>query len=43
MGCREIPRPEFLARLAEAVRLPSKIGRWQVETDLATVSHWQPG
>jgi leucyl/phenylalanyl-tRNA---protein transferase len=43
MGCREIPRPEFLARLVEAVRLPSKIGRWQVETDLATVSHWQPG
>ena len=42
MGCREIPRPEFLANLAEAVRLPGKIGRWQVETDLATVSHWQP-
>jgi leucyl/phenylalanyl-tRNA--protein transferase len=42
LGCREIPRPEFLARLAEAVRQPGKIGRWQVETDLATVSRWQP-
>lgn len=42
MGCREIPRPEFLAHLAEAMRLPSKIGRWQVEADLTTVSHWQP-
>ena len=42
MGFREIPRRDFLARLAETVRLPAKIGRWQVETDLATVSHWQP-
>ena len=42
LGCREIPRSEFLARLAEAVRQPGKIGRWQVETDLATVSRWQP-
>jgi leucyl/phenylalanyl-tRNA--protein transferase len=42
LGCREIPRQDFLARLAEAVRLPGKIGRWQVETDLKTVSHWQP-
>jgi leucyl/phenylalanyl-tRNA--protein transferase len=42
LGCREVPRPEFLARLAEAVRLPGKPGRWQVETDLETVSRWQP-
>ena len=42
MGFREIPRRDFLARLAEAVRLPAKSGRWQVEADLATVSHWQP-
>jgi len=41
MGFREIPRREYLARLAKAERLPSKIGRWQVETDLATVSHWE--
>jgi leucyl/phenylalanyl-tRNA--protein transferase len=42
MGFREIPRQEFLRRLAEAVRSPGKNGRWQVEADLATVSHWQP-
>jgi len=39
MGFREIPRRDFLTRLAEAVRLPAKTGRWQVEADLATVSH----
>ena len=43
MGFREVPRRDFLARLAEAVRLPAKSGRWQVEADLATVSHWRPG
>ena len=42
MGFREIPRRDFLARLADAVRQPVKIGRWQVETDIATVSRWQP-
>jgi len=42
MGFREIPRREFLAHLAEASRAPGKSGRWQVEADLATVSHWQP-
>jgi leucyl/phenylalanyl-tRNA--protein transferase len=42
MGFREIPRRDFLARLSEAVRLPAKSGRWQVEADLDTVSHWQP-
>ena len=42
MGFREIPRRDFLARLAEAVRLPAKSGRWQVEADLDTVSRWQP-
>jgi leucyl/phenylalanyl-tRNA---protein transferase len=42
LGCREIPRHDYLARLAEAVRAPGKSGRWQVEADLATVSNWQP-
>jgi leucyl/phenylalanyl-tRNA--protein transferase len=42
LGCREIRRRDYLARLLEAVRVPTKIGRWQVETDLETVSHWQP-
>lgn len=42
MGFREIPRRDYLTRLAEAVRLPAKTGRWQVETDIDTVSRWQP-
>lgn len=42
VGFREIPRREYLARLAEAARAPCKSGRWQVETDLDTVSRWQP-
>ena len=42
VGFREIPRQQFLARLAEAVRAPGKSGRWQLEADLETVSRWQP-
>ena len=42
MGFREIPRAEFLARLAEAERRSGKSGRWQVEADVATVADWQP-
>jgi leucyl/phenylalanyl-tRNA--protein transferase len=42
MGFREIPRRAYLRHLAMAVRLPGKSGRWQVEADLVTVSHWQP-
>ena len=43
MGFRDVPRREFLSQLTEAVLTPGKNGRWQVETDLDTVSHWQPG
>jgi leucyl/phenylalanyl-tRNA---protein transferase len=42
MGFCEIPRSEFLTRLAQAERRPGKPGRWQVEADLATVAEWQP-
>ena len=42
MGFRDMPRREYLALLSDAVRLPGKNGRWQVETDLDTVSRWQP-
>jgi leucyl/phenylalanyl-tRNA---protein transferase len=42
LGCREIPRRDYLVQLAEAVRLPGMSGRWQVETDLATVANWRP-
>jgi hypothetical protein len=43
MGFRDIPRAEFLKRLAQAEHRPAKIGRWQMEADLATVAEWQPG
>lgn len=43
VGFHEVPRGEFLARLAEAVQIPHRAGRWQVETDLDTVSTWEPG
>jgi leucyl/phenylalanyl-tRNA--protein transferase len=42
MGFAEIPRAEFLTRLAQAQRLPGKSGCWQMETDVATVADWQP-
>jgi leucyl/phenylalanyl-tRNA--protein transferase len=42
MGFRDIPRKEFLTRLAQAERRPARSGRWQVETDMAAVADWQP-
>jgi leucyl/phenylalanyl-tRNA--protein transferase len=42
VGFREIPRREFLSRLAEAVRAPGLSGRWQIEGDLTEISHWEP-
>lgn len=43
MGFREVPRSDFLRRLDQAERRPERIGRWQVEADLATIADWQPG
>ena len=42
MGFRRVPRTEFATLLADAARAPSRVGRWQVETDLPTVAEWQP-
>ena len=42
MGFREVPRSEFLTRLAQGERRPGKSGHWQVEADLATIADWQP-
>jgi leucyl/phenylalanyl-tRNA--protein transferase len=42
MGFRHVPRHEFLVLLADAVQAPSNSGLWQVETDIETVSRWQP-
>jgi leucyl/phenylalanyl-tRNA--protein transferase len=40
MGFREIPREDYLVRLAQSgANTP---GRWQVEADLTTVADWQP-
>jgi len=41
-GFRELPRAEFLDRMADAIKLPGKSGRWQVEADMAQVSEWKP-
>lgn len=43
MGFREIPRSDFLSRLAKATGMPGKSGRWQAEADPATISEWQTG
>lgn len=43
MGFHEMPRTEFLTRVAEASRAPGKPGRWQVEDDIDTISHWRRG
>ena len=42
MGFEVVPRADYQARLAEAMRLPDRRGKWEVETDLATVAQWQP-
>jgi len=42
MGFRDVPRREYLRRLAEAIKRPDRMGRWQVEADLTTVADWQP-
>jgi leucyl/phenylalanyl-tRNA--protein transferase len=42
MGFRDIPRSDFLARLAKEERRAAKIGRWQVEANLAAIADWQP-
>ncbi|HEY0224404.1 MAG TPA: leucyl/phenylalanyl-tRNA--protein transferase [Pseudolabrys sp.] len=42
LGFRDVARQDYLARLRNAVKEPGKTGRWQVETDLTTVSNWQP-
>jgi len=42
MGFREIARRDYLDHLAQSGRRLNKTGRWQVETDVATVADWQP-
>ncbi|EJW11313.1 Leucyl/phenylalanyl-tRNA--protein transferase [Rhodovulum sp. PH10] len=43
MGFRDISRAEFGQRLAQGAGVPTRVGRWEVETDLKTVAAWQPG
>jgi leucyl/phenylalanyl-tRNA---protein transferase len=42
MGFKVVPRAEYSARLAQAMRLPDRRGRWEAEADLMTVAQWQP-
>lgn len=42
MGFRSIPRAMFLSVLDHEAHKGGKSGRWEVETDLKTVSEWQP-
>ena len=42
LGFRNMPRRTFLAKLDAATAAPGKPGRWQVEADLDTISHWDP-
>lgn len=41
-GFREIPRADYLRRLAQAVRLPVRSGRWHAEAGLPEVAASQP-
>lgn len=43
MGFREVPRAEYLDRLAPVARKPDRLGRWSVTADLNVVADWQPG
>jgi leucyl/phenylalanyl-tRNA--protein transferase len=43
MGFRSIPRAELQTHIDGRKSETLKPGRWQVETDLATVAAWQPG
>jgi leucyl/phenylalanyl-tRNA--protein transferase len=42
MGFELVPRAEYQARLAQAMALPDRRGKWEIETDLATVAQWNP-
>ena len=42
MGFREVPRADYLARLADAMRLAGRPGPWTCEADVAAVADWQP-
>lgn len=42
MGFGVVPRAAFQARLREAMRIPDRCGKWDVEADLPTIARWQP-
>jgi leucyl/phenylalanyl-tRNA--protein transferase len=43
MGFREVPRAEYLGRLAQVARKPDRLGRWAVTADMSVVADWHPG
>lgn len=42
MGFREVPRGEYLTKLAQVARKPDRLGRWSMSADLSVVADWQP-
>ena len=42
MGFREIPRAEYLRRLANLANRPVREGRWETELDPKAVADWRP-
>ena len=42
MGFEVVPRAEYQERLAQAMTLPDRRGKWEVEADLVTVAQWNP-
>jgi leucyl/phenylalanyl-tRNA--protein transferase len=42
MGFREIPRAEYLRRLAVLAHRPVREGRWEAELDPKAVADWRP-
>jgi leucyl/phenylalanyl-tRNA--protein transferase len=43
MGFREMPRAEYLRRLAVLTDIPARAGRWEAEVGSEAVADWRPG
>ncbi len=43
MGFRDIPRRDYLRKLAEALSRPGRSGRWQMEAGPREIADWVPG
>ncbi len=43
MGFHEMPRREYLQRIATLTDAPGQVGRWEAERDSKTIADWRPG